>query len=142
MLLCTSPMITCQPIVGAGFFQGRPVNADKDSYYDLPGRSEEVAALYEHCVRAILGSLNFGEHGLPLIVSGDWNDGINMAGMASGTAAPISTTARRLGRQATPNAGLIPLRRAGRFFRVREIMSVRARPWKRWMSALFAANMD
>ena len=62
------------------FLQGRPLNADEDSYYDLPVRSEESASLYDHCVRAILNSLNFGEHGLPLIGSGDWNDGMNLVG--------------------------------------------------------------
>ena len=62
------------------FVQGRPVKADEDSYYDLPGRSEEAASLYEHCVRAILNGLKFGEHGLPLIGSGDWNDGMNLVG--------------------------------------------------------------
>jgi cellobiose phosphorylase len=62
------------------FIEGRPVNPEEDSYYDLPGRSEEVASLYEHCRRAILRGLRFGEHGLPLIGSGDWNDGMNMVG--------------------------------------------------------------
>ena len=62
------------------FLQGRPINADEDSYYDLPGRSQEAASLYEHCVRAILRGLNYGEHGLPLMGSGDWNDGMNMVG--------------------------------------------------------------
>ena len=62
------------------FIQGRPVNANEDSYYDLPGRSEEAASLYEHCVRALSKSLAFGEHGLPLIGSGDWNDGMNLVG--------------------------------------------------------------
>ena len=62
------------------FLQGRPVNPDEDSYYDLPGRSEEAASLYEHCVRAILNGLRFGEHDLPLIGSGDWNDGMNLVG--------------------------------------------------------------
>ena len=45
----------------------------KDAYYDLPGHSEEAASLYKHCVRAIQNGLKFGEHGLPLIGSGDWN---------------------------------------------------------------------
>ena len=36
--------------------------------------------MYEHCVRAILNGLKFGEHGLPLIGSGDWNDGMNLVG--------------------------------------------------------------
>ncbi|RJQ16424.1 MAG: cyclic beta 1-2 glucan synthetase, partial [Nitrospiraceae bacterium] len=62
------------------FIEGRQVNMDEDSYYDLPIRSEQTAGLYEHCVRAIMKGLNFGEHGLPLIGSGDWNDGMNMVG--------------------------------------------------------------
>jgi cyclic beta-1,2-glucan synthetase len=62
------------------FIEGRPVRNDEDSYYDLPGRSDETATLYEHCVRAILNGLRLGEHGLPLIGSGDWNDGMNMVG--------------------------------------------------------------
>jgi cyclic beta-1,2-glucan synthetase len=62
------------------FIEGRSVSAEEDAYYDLPARSEETASLYEHCVRAILRSLRFGEHGLPLIGSGDWNDGMNLVG--------------------------------------------------------------
>ncbi|MBU1565687.1 MAG: cyclic beta 1-2 glucan synthetase [Proteobacteria bacterium] len=62
------------------FLQGRPVNADEDSYYDLPIISEEATSLYDHCVRAIEKSLTFGEHGLPLIGSCDWNDGMNLVG--------------------------------------------------------------
>jgi glycosyl hydrolase family 36 len=62
------------------FLEGRPVNSDEDSYYDLPSLSEETAPLYEHCVRAILRGLTAGEHGLPLMGSGDWNDGMNKVG--------------------------------------------------------------
>ena len=62
------------------FVEGRPVNQEEDSYYDLPGRSEKGASVYEHCVRAILKGLTRGEHGLPLIGSGDWNDGMDMVG--------------------------------------------------------------
>jgi cyclic beta-1,2-glucan synthetase len=62
------------------FLEGRPVRADEEAYYDLPNRSEESATLYEHCVRAIERGLKFGEHGLPLIGCGDWNDGMNMVG--------------------------------------------------------------
>ncbi|MEI6413094.1 MAG: glucoamylase family protein [Pseudomonadota bacterium] len=63
------------------FLEGRPVNAEDDSYYDLPSRSEESASLYQHGVRAILRGLQFGTHGLPLIGSGDWNDGMNLVGI-------------------------------------------------------------
>jgi cellobiose phosphorylase len=62
------------------FLEGRPVNDEEDSYYDLPGRSEEGASLYQHCVRAVLRGLRYGAHGLPLIGSGDWNDGMNLVG--------------------------------------------------------------
>ena len=84
------PLATCRYVLTTGdtgvldepvhFVQGRAVHADEDSYYDLHGRSEEVASLYDHCVRAILNGLRFGEHGLPLIGSGDWNDGMNTVG--------------------------------------------------------------
>ncbi|MGE3176315.1 MAG: glucoamylase family protein [Vicinamibacterales bacterium] len=63
------------------FLEGRPVNAKDDSYYDAPRRSAQSASLYEHCVRAIEHGLRFGAHGLPLMGSGDWNDGMNLVGM-------------------------------------------------------------
>ncbi len=64
----------------APFLQGREVRADEDSYYDLPQRSNDSATLYEHCVRAIERGLRFGVHGLPLIGSCDWNDGMDKVG--------------------------------------------------------------
>ncbi|TVR50221.1 MAG: cyclic beta 1-2 glucan synthetase, partial [Puniceicoccaceae bacterium] len=62
------------------FLEGRPVNADEESYYDLPQQSNEDGTLYEHCQRAIRNGLRFGTHGLPLIGCGDWNDGMNLIG--------------------------------------------------------------
>jgi len=62
------------------FLQGRAVNADEDSYYDLPIQSLEKENLYEHCKRAVIKGLSFGEHGLPLMGSCDWNDGMNLVG--------------------------------------------------------------
>ena len=62
------------------FLRGRMVNADEDSYYDLPNQSLEKGSLYEHCQRAIFKGLAFGEHGLPLMGSCDWNDGMNLVG--------------------------------------------------------------
>ncbi|MBA3503888.1 MAG: cyclic beta 1-2 glucan synthetase, partial [Deltaproteobacteria bacterium] len=62
------------------FIEGRPVKVDEDSYYDLPVRSDQTVTVYEHCRRAIMHGLRFGERGLPLMGSGDWNDGMNLVG--------------------------------------------------------------
>jgi cellobiose phosphorylase len=63
------------------FLDGRLLNADEESYYDLPLSSGLSGTLYNHCVRAINYCLRFGEHGLPLIGSGDWNDGMDKVGI-------------------------------------------------------------
>jgi cyclic beta-1,2-glucan synthetase len=48
--------------------------------YTQPAVSEESASIYEHCARAIDRSLAVGQHGLPLMGGGDWNDGMNRVG--------------------------------------------------------------
>ncbi len=63
------------------FLEGRTIGAGEDSYYDMPTRSAEAASLYQHCVRAIRHGMQWGSHGLPLIGSGDWNDGMNLVGI-------------------------------------------------------------
>ncbi len=62
------------------FLDGRAVRPEEEGYYDLPQVAEEQGTLYEHCVRAINNGLQFGVHGLPLMGSGDWNDGMNLVG--------------------------------------------------------------
>jgi cellobiose phosphorylase len=62
------------------FLEARAVKPEEEAYYDLPNRSAESGTLYEHCVRAIKHGLRFGEHGLPLMGCGDWNDGMNLVG--------------------------------------------------------------
>ncbi len=52
----------------------------EDERYLSPNRAEEGGSLYEHCIRAIENGLRFGEHGLPLMGCGDWNDGMNKVG--------------------------------------------------------------
>ncbi len=52
----------------------------EDESYTQPNVSTETATLYEHCARALDRSLKTGAHGLPLMGSGDWNDGMNRVG--------------------------------------------------------------
>ncbi len=49
--------------------------------YSQPGVSAQGGTLYEHCLRAIDRGLTIGNHGLPLIGTGDWNDGMNRVGV-------------------------------------------------------------
>ena len=62
------------------FLESRALRPEEEANYDLPQRSAESGTLYEHCVRAIKYGLKFGEHGLPLMGCGDWNDGMNLVG--------------------------------------------------------------
>ncbi|MFN2375773.1 MAG: GH36-type glycosyl hydrolase domain-containing protein [Candidatus Binatia bacterium] len=50
-----------------------------DSYFQ-PMVADERASLFEHCARALDQCLSVGVHGLPLIGTGDWNDGMNRVG--------------------------------------------------------------
>jgi len=63
-----------------GYIEGRALNPGEESYYDLPSSSPLSDSLYQHCVRAIEHSLERGTHGLPLMGTGDWNDGMNRVG--------------------------------------------------------------
>lgn len=66
-----------------GFVDGRPVGADEESYYDMPATSHLRQSFYQHCVLALRRGCNLlGERGLPLIGTGDWNDGMNRVGEA------------------------------------------------------------
>ena len=64
----------------SNFLEGRLLNPGEESYYDLPVDSGTSASLYDHCVKAIKHGFNYGEHGLPLIGTGDWNDGYDKVG--------------------------------------------------------------
>ncbi len=84
------PLVTCLYVneIGdtgvleeqAAFLEGPPVKPGDESYFETPKRSGKSGTLYEHCVLAVKKSLNFGIHGLPLMGSGDWNDGMNLVG--------------------------------------------------------------
>ena len=62
------------------FLEGAPLEPDQSESYFQPRVSEQHATLFEHCARALERSLECGSHGLPLIGTGDWNDGMNRVG--------------------------------------------------------------
>jgi cyclic beta-1,2-glucan synthetase len=64
-------------------FLDAPVLApEQHESYSQPRVSVQDGTLYEHCVRAIDKGFTAGAHGLPLIGTGDWNDGMNRVGPA------------------------------------------------------------
>ena len=66
--------------VETSYVKGAVLEEGVDERYDLYLPTEEKESIYQHCIRAIEKSLNFGENGLPKIGSGDWNDGLSTVG--------------------------------------------------------------
>ena len=62
------------------FLRARLLEPGEDEAFLAPEASGEVASLYQHCCRALDRSLTQGAHGLPLMGTGDWNDGMNRVG--------------------------------------------------------------
>jgi cyclic beta-1,2-glucan synthetase len=62
------------------FLKGPALAEGQTEAYFEPDVSEESGTLFEHCARALDRSLQVGSHGLPLMGSGDWNDGMNRVG--------------------------------------------------------------
>ena len=62
------------------FIEGPEIPEGAEDIYNTPVSSIESATVYEHAARAIDRSLRTGAHGLPLMGSGDWNDGMNRVG--------------------------------------------------------------
>ena len=62
------------------FLAGQAIAADASEAFFRPEVSSRTASVYEHCALAIDSSLTRGAHGLPLIGTGDWNDGMNAVG--------------------------------------------------------------
>ena len=63
-----------------GYLEAKALAPGAEADYALPAHSELSETLYRHCVRAIEHAATRGVHGLPLIGSGDWNDGMNRVG--------------------------------------------------------------
>jgi cyclic beta-1,2-glucan synthetase len=64
------------------FLEGQGLHAGEPEAYFQPMVAEERGTLFEHCARSLDRSLTTGAHGLPLIGTGDWNDGMNRVGEA------------------------------------------------------------
>jgi cyclic beta-1,2-glucan glucanotransferase len=62
------------------FLDGAVLLPEQDDLYFEPTTSQQQASLFEHCARTLDISLATGAHGLPLMGSGDWNDGMNRVG--------------------------------------------------------------
>jgi cyclic beta-1,2-glucan synthetase len=62
------------------FLKGAPLKENEEERYGLYESTTETYTLYEHCRRVFKQSDTFGRHGLPLMGSGDWNDGMNRVG--------------------------------------------------------------
>jgi cyclic beta-1,2-glucan synthetase len=63
-----------------GFLEAPALGPEEADSYQQPRLSDQKASLFEHCLRAIDKGLTAGAHGLPLMGSGDWNDGLNRVG--------------------------------------------------------------
>jgi len=62
------------------FLDGPLLTTGQQESYFEPRQSDTRATLFEHCARALDRSLAVGNHGLPLMGAGDWNDGMNLVG--------------------------------------------------------------
>ncbi len=64
----------------APFVEGPLLPPDREAMYLEPAVSDDKVTVYEHCARALDISMAVGQHGLPLMGGGDWNDGMNRVG--------------------------------------------------------------
>lgn len=62
------------------YLEEEPLKEGEDERYKVSRFSDVTGAIYEHCIKTIDLSLRFGEHNIPLMGSGDWNDGMSTVG--------------------------------------------------------------
>jgi cyclic beta-1,2-glucan synthetase len=62
------------------FLSAPELEPGQDEVYASPQVGPETASLYEHCVRSLERGERLGQHDLPLMGIGDWNDGMNHVG--------------------------------------------------------------
>jgi cyclic beta-1,2-glucan synthetase len=84
------PLVTCHYVRVTGdaaildeqvpFLHAPVLKPGQEEDFNLPDVSKRAETLYEHCVRALEYGLKLGYHGIPLMGTGDWNDGMNKVG--------------------------------------------------------------
>ena len=62
------------------FLSSPELSENEEDRYENPSVTNEKYTVKEHLLRAYEASKERGEHGLPLMLSGDWNDGMNKVG--------------------------------------------------------------
>ena len=62
------------------FITSPVLKEDQEEDFNQPATSEQSGSVYEHCIRALEHGYRLGSHGLPLMGTGDWNDGMNKVG--------------------------------------------------------------
>lgn len=62
------------------YLEEEPLKEGEDERYKVTPASSKKGSIYEHCIKAIDLSLRFGPHNIPLMGSGDWNDGMSTVG--------------------------------------------------------------
>jgi cellobiose phosphorylase len=62
------------------FLKSPVLRPEQEEDFNLPEVSRQTGTVYEHCVRALEHGYRLGPHGLPLMGTGDWNDGMNKVG--------------------------------------------------------------
>jgi cyclic beta-1,2-glucan synthetase len=85
------PFVTAHYVMATGdvsileeqipFCLGAPLETNEMERYDRFSVTTETYTLYEHCRRALDKGTTAGTHNLPLMASGDWNDGMNRVGV-------------------------------------------------------------
>ncbi|NOQ21552.1 MAG: hypothetical protein GQ565_02720 [Candidatus Aegiribacteria sp.] len=63
------------------FLEGPQLEDEESEHYTVYSESRKKASLYDHCLLALKKGSTKGVHGLPLIGSHDWNDGLNRVGV-------------------------------------------------------------
>jgi cyclic beta-1,2-glucan synthetase len=85
------PFVTAEYVAATGdesiltesipFLKGDVLKPDEIERYAQYEETAGTFSLYEHCCRALKKGTTQGAHGLPLMGTGDWNDGMNRVGM-------------------------------------------------------------